>query len=129
MNATAKMTELPALTIDFLKASDLLIDNVFASHWQDIGMKTLLSGSGFAKRSGTPMHDVIYGLMLWVWLKKESIGLFARECQQAALGKDVLYDTLNREDLNWQKLHEQIAYTLNGQVFGFYGKQLEIHGH
>ena len=110
MNPTAKITELPALTIDFLKANGVLIDNVFASLWRDIGMKTLLSRSGFTKRSGAPMHDVIYGLMLWVWLKKESIGMFARECQQAALGKDVLYDTLNREDLNWRKLHGQIAY-------------------
>jgi hypothetical protein len=26
------------------------------------------------------------------------------------MGKDVLYDTMNREDLNWRKLHEQVAY-------------------
>jgi hypothetical protein len=69
MNPTAKITELPALTIDFLKANGVLIDNVFASLWRDIGMKTLLSRSGFIKRSGAPMHDVIYGLMPWVWLK------------------------------------------------------------
>ena len=25
------------------------------------------------------------------------------------MGKDVLYDTMNREDLNWRKCHEQIA--------------------
>jgi hypothetical protein len=25
------------------------------------------------------------------------------------MGKDVLYDTLNREDLNWRKHHEQVA--------------------
>ena len=26
------------------------------------------------------------------------------------MAKDVLYDTLNREDPNWRKYHEQIAY-------------------
>jgi hypothetical protein len=26
------------------------------------------------------------------------------------MGKDVLYDTMNREDLNWRKCYEQIAY-------------------
>jgi SRSO17 transposase len=56
------------------------------------------------------MSDVIFGLMLWLWLKKESIGLFARECLQDSVGKDVLYATLNREDLNWRKFHEQVAH-------------------
>jgi SRSO17 transposase len=36
--------------------------------------------------------------------------MFARECLQGAMGKDVLYDTMNREDLNWRKFHEQIAH-------------------
>lgn len=109
MNRATKMTELPALTLDFLNAKGLLIDNVFASLWREIGMKTLLSRAGFNKRSGTPMHEVIYGLMLWIWLKKESIGMFAREGLQGAMGKDVFYDTINREELNWRSLHGQTA--------------------
>ena len=48
--------------------------------------------------------------MLWLWLQKDSIGMFARECLQGSMGKDVLYDTMNREDLNWRKFHEQIAH-------------------
>ncbi|MDP3931200.1 MAG: transposase, partial [Methylococcaceae bacterium] len=69
----------------------------------------LLSRAGFNKRSGTPIHEVIYGLMLWIWLKKDSIGMFAREGLQGAMGKDVFYDTINREDLNWRHLHRQTA--------------------
>jgi len=110
MNRATKIIELPALTVDLLKANGVLIDNVFASLWRDIGMKTVLNRAGFTKRSGTSMSDVIFGLMLWLWLQKDSIGLFARECLQGAMGKDVLYDTMNREDLNWRKLHEQVAY-------------------
>ena len=79
MNCDTKMTELPALTLDFLNAKGLLIDNVFANLWKETGMKTLLSRVGFNKRSGTPMPEVIYGLMLWIWLKKDSIGMFSRE--------------------------------------------------
>lgn len=109
MNHTSKLTALPALTTDLLLESGLLIDNVFAKLWQQIGMKTLLSRSGFNKRSGIPIHEVVYTLSLWLWLKKESIGMFARDSLQG-MGKDVLYDTLNREDLNWRKYHEQIAY-------------------
>jgi SRSO17 transposase len=48
--------------------------------------------------------------MLWLWLQKESIGMFARDCLQGSMGKDVLYDTMNREDLNWRKFHEQVAH-------------------
>ena len=110
MNRATKIIELPALTVDLLKANGVLIDNVFASLWREIGMKTILNRVGFNKRSGTPMSDVIFGLMLWLWLQKESIGMFARECLQGAMGKDVLYDTMNREDLNWRKFHEQVAH-------------------
>ncbi len=109
MNRATKIIELPALTVDLLMANGVLIDNVFASLWREIGMKTVLSRAGFNKRSGTPMSDVIFGLLLWLWLKKESIGMFARECLQDSMGKDVLYDTMNREDLNWRRFHEQVA--------------------
>ena len=80
MNRATKIIELPALTVDLLKANGVLIDNIFANLWREIGMKTVLSRAGFNKRSGTPMSDVIFSLMLWLWLQKESIGLFAREC-------------------------------------------------
>jgi SRSO17 transposase len=110
MNRATKIIELPALTVDLLKANGILIDNVFASLWREIGMKTLLSRAGFNKRSGIPMSEVIFGLMLWLWLKQDSIGMFARDCLQGAMGKDALYDTMNREDLNWRKYHEQVAH-------------------
>ena len=80
MNRATKIIELPALTVDLLKAKGVLIDNIFASLWKEIGMKTVLSRAGFTKRSGTPMSDVMFSLMLWLWLQKDSIGMFAREC-------------------------------------------------
>ena len=109
MNHTSKLTALPTLTTDLLLESGVLIDNVFAKLWEQVGMKTLLHRSGFTKRSGLPIHEVVYTLSLWLWLKKGSIGMFSRDSLQG-MGKDVLYDTLNREDLNWRKYHEQIAY-------------------
>jgi SRSO17 transposase len=110
MNRATKIIELPALTVDLLKTNGVLVDNIFASLWRDMGMKTVLSRAGFNKRSGTSISDVIFGLMLWLWLTKESIGMFARDCLQDSMGKDVLYDTMNREDLNWRKFHEQVAH-------------------
>jgi SRSO17 transposase len=110
MNRATKLIELPALTADLLNANGVLMDNLFASLWRDIGMNSILNRAGFTKRSGTPISEVVFTLMLWLWLKKESIGMFARECLQDAMGKDVLYDTMNREDLDWRKYHRQIAY-------------------
>ena len=79
MNPVTKITALPALTADLLQASELLIDNIFAMLWQRLGIKTLLNRCGFSKCSGRPINEVIYTLSLWLWLKKESIGMFARE--------------------------------------------------
>jgi len=109
MHRATKITELPALTADFLHHSGLLMDNVFASLWKQIGMKPLLRRAGFRKRSGTAIDEVVYTLILWIWLNKTSIGWFARECLQDSMGKDVLYDTMNREDLNWRNYHQQVA--------------------
>jgi SRSO17 transposase len=67
----------------------------------------------------------MFNLMLWLWLQKESIGMFARECLQGAMGKDVLYDTMNREDLNWRKFHEQIAHK-TVQTFKASGKKAYV---
>jgi hypothetical protein len=66
MNRATKIIELPALTVDLLKANGVLIDNVFASLWRDIGMKTVLNRAGFNKRSGTPMSDVMFSLIALV---------------------------------------------------------------
>ncbi|MGD0958214.1 MAG: hypothetical protein ABSB19_00255 [Methylomonas sp.] len=91
MNRATKITELPALTADLLNANGVLLDNVFASLWREIGMNTIPSRAGFVKRSGAPIGVVIFSLMFWLWLQKESMGMFARECLQGAImGKDVL---------------------------------------
>ena len=108
MNNASKPPALPALTVDLLQESGILIDNVFATLWQQMGMNTILHRAGFNKRSGSPIGEVIFTLSLWLWLKKDSIGMFARDSLQG-MGKDVLYDTMNREDLNWRKCHELIA--------------------
>jgi hypothetical protein len=38
-------------------------------------MKALLNKAGFSKRPGTPIYELVYVLVLWVWLKKDSIGI------------------------------------------------------
>jgi len=79
MNNASKQPVLPALTVDLLHKNGILIDNLFATLWQQLGMKTILHRAGFNKRSGVPIGEVIYTLSLWLWLKKDSIGMFSRE--------------------------------------------------
>jgi len=111
MNDATKIIELPALTADLLKKNGCLADNLFADLWKQIGMKTLLHKSGFCKRSGTSISDLVYVLILWVWLKKDSVAMFAKESLQhfSVAEKDALYSTLNRENLNWRQLNLNVA--------------------
>ncbi len=110
MNRATKIIELPALTVDLLKANGVLIDNVFASLWRDIGMKTVLNRAGFNKRSGTLMSDAIFSLMLWLLVAERlhwhvCAGMLARLHGQ---GCALRYDEPGRP--LWRKFHEQVAH-------------------
>lgn len=111
MNHDTTACAFPALTSDFLRNSDRLIDNLFADLWKQVGMKTLLQRCGFHKRSGIEVNAVLYCLTMWVWLKSNSVNLFARDSLRTfcAAGKDVLYEAMNREDWNWRALHLRVA--------------------
>lgn len=111
MNHDTTACALPALTSDFLRYNDSLIDNIFADLWKQVGMKTLLKRCGFHKRSGVEVNPILYCLTMWVWLKSNSVSLFARDSLRTfcAAGKDVLYEAMNREDWNWRALHLRVA--------------------
>ena len=111
MNHDTTACAFPALTSDFLRSSDSPIDNIFADLWKQVGMKTLLERCGFRKRSGVEVNPILYCLTMWVWLKSNSVSLFARDSLRTfcAAGKDVLYEAMNREDWNWRALHLHVA--------------------
>jgi SRSO17 transposase len=106
MNSATKTLDLPSLTADFLSQANLNIDNTFNSTWKSIGFNIMLRQAKFSKRSGTPVGDITYLLMLWVWLKVDSVAMFSRDAllSFSAAKKDALYDLLNREDVDWRKL-------------------------
>ena len=111
MNHDTTAFAFPALTSDFLRNSDRLIDNLFADLWKQVRMKALLQRCGFHKRSGVEVNAVLYCLTMWVWLKSNSVNLFAKDSLRTfcAAGKDVLYEAMNREDWNWRALHLRVA--------------------
>jgi len=106
MNSATKPLDLPSLTADLLSQTNLKIDNTFSSTWKSLRFNTMLRQARFSKRSGIPASDVVYLLMLWVWLKVDSVAMFSRDAllSFSAAKKDALYDLLNREDLDWRKL-------------------------
>lgn len=111
MNHDTTPCALPALTSDFLRSSDCLVDNVFADVWKRVGMTGLLERCGFQKRSGVAVNEVVYALALWVWLKVNSVSLFSRESLGTfcAGGKDIMYEAMNREDWDWRALNLRVA--------------------
>lgn len=106
MNSVTKPLDLPSLTADLLSQTNLKIDNTFSSTWKSLRFNTMLNQAKFSKRSGTPVSDVVYLLMLWVWLKVDSVAMFSKDAllSFSAAKKDALYTLLNREDLDWRKL-------------------------
>ncbi|GAW98016.1 MULTISPECIES: IS4 family transposase [Colwellia] len=106
MNSATKPLNLPSLTADLLSQTNLKIDNTFSSTWKSLSFNAMLRQAKFSKRSGIPASDVVYLLMLWVWLKVDSVAMFSKDSllSFSAAKKDALYDLLNREDLDWRKL-------------------------
>lgn len=111
MNHGTNAPKFPDLTANLLRDGSCLVDNLFADLWKQMGMKARLRRLGFHKRSGTPSHELVFALMIWVWLKVDSIGMFARESLKtfSLARKDALYAALNQEDWNWRKLHMETA--------------------
>lgn len=111
MNHDTKNTALPSLIGNVLTDSKHYIDNLFADTWKSLKIGNLIKAAGFTKRSGIQITEAVFLLMLWKWLNVSSIALFSRK----ALGmfteakKDVMYDLLKREDINWRELNQQIA--------------------
>ena len=111
MNSDTKHSVLPSLTVDFLTQSDIKIDNVFSNAWQQLGFKSSLYRCGFKKRSRAQTSDLVYLLMLWVWMKVDSVAMLSCDAllSFSSAKKDALYDLLNREDLDWRKRQLQVA--------------------
>jgi len=143
MNNDTKYVQLPALVSDLVTGDSVRPDNMVADLWKTLNISGLIRRAGFTKRSGLPIEQVVYLLMIWVWLKADSIGMFSRDLMHCfgQKNKDVLYDQLRREDLNWRDLHYQTvkkviirekmhkkpirAYVIDDSVKERKGKKLE----
>ncbi len=111
MNSDTKADVFPALIGDVISDSKLYVDNLFADTWKKLKFNARVKNAGFAKRSGVGVTEVVYLLMIWRWLNVSSIAMFSRKALEvfSQAKKDVMYDLLKREDLNWRELNSQAA--------------------
>lgn len=119
MNNDTNRSALPSQIGEVLADQRHYIDNLFADTWKALRFNTLLNAAGFTKRSGLEISQAVFLLLLWKWLNVSSIAMFSRK----ALGtfsnakKDVMYDLLKREDINWRAFNLLTAkevYRANG---------------
>ncbi len=102
---------LPPLISVVITDSKHYIDNLFADTWKKLKLNALIRGAGFTKRSGIDVTEAVFVLLLWKWLNMSSIAMFSEK----ALGtfsrarKDVMYDLLKREEVNWREFNIQTA--------------------
>ncbi len=79
MDTATKTLGLPSLTADLVSQENLNIDNSLSTTWKSIGFNIMLRQAKFSKRSGTPVGDFSYLLILWAWLKVDSVAMFSKE--------------------------------------------------
>lgn len=111
MNNDTNKSALPSLIGGVLTDQQHYIDNLFADTWKTLRFNTLLNTAGFTKRSGLQITQAVFLLLLWKWLNVSSIAMFSRKALGtfSAAKKDVMYDLLKREDINWREFNLQAA--------------------
>jgi hypothetical protein len=102
---------LPALIGDVITDQKHYIDNLFADTWRKLKFTARIKGAGFTKRSGIEITEAVFLLLLWKWINVSSIAMFSRKAMAifSRAKKDVMYDLLKREDVNWRVLNLPVA--------------------
>jgi hypothetical protein len=117
MNNDTKRSLFPSLIDEVLKHQGHCVDNVFANVWKGLNFSRLVQRSGFKKRSGVPVIDSVFLLLLWKWIDVTSIAVFAKQSLKVFSNakKDVMYELLKREDVDWRGLNTNVAKTIYSQ--------------
>lgn len=83
----------------------IFVDNELQDSLKKLKFWKYFSRFGISeKRTGYPVRQVVFTLLVWVFLKRSSINSFLGNLVSNFFpgGKDVLYDFLKREDISWR---------------------------
>jgi len=117
MNHDTNKRLFPSLIEEVLEHPGRCVDNVFAAAWKSLKFNQLIQDAGFKKRTGVPIVDSVFLLVLWKWIDVSSIAVFAKQSLRvfSSAKKDVMYDLLKREDIDWRSLNSGVAKTIYRQ--------------
>lgn len=128
MNDRTNNPLFPSIVDDVLRHSDHCVDNIFAQAWKGLNLNRLIRQLGFTKRTGVSINEALFLLLLWRWINVSSIAVFCRQALKtfSCAKKDVMYDLLKREDLNWRGLHATTAKAIYQQC-GMGASRLKVY--
>ncbi len=108
---TRTVCDLPTPLNATISQPEFLVDNEMLGGLIDVGVFTLAVRTGMAKRSGHPVKETLFALLLWPLLGLRSIHTFCGLGTKQIFpgGKDALYDFLNRENVNWRACQSRAA--------------------
>ncbi len=111
MKNGTKEDALPPLIGDVMTDKNYYIDNLFADTWKKLKFNSRIKAAGLTKRSGIDITEAVFLLLIWKWINVSSIAMFSRKALRmfSRAKKDVMYDLLKREDVNWRAFNLQAA--------------------
>ena len=118
-NHLAKMKKQPCKVsstplMDNISGADRLIDNELDLATQYLSFFSKTHCFGLVKNRGYPIRQVLFSVLIWPLLGVPSLHFFCGKRLSAFIdgGKDVLYDFLKRQDINWRGFRLYVALQL-----------------
>ncbi len=89
---------------DNLKKEYDIVDNELMKSIEDLGLFSKAHYFGIKKEKGFSLNQVMFSILIWPLLTVTSLHFFCGNRLSAYLkgGKDVLYDFLKRQNINWR---------------------------
>lgn len=89
---------------DNLKETSAIVDNELENGLKDLGLFEKAHLFGLAKKRGFGIRPILFSILIWPLLSLNSLGFFCGARLPAYIkgGKDILYDFLKRQDVNWR---------------------------
>lgn len=89
---------------DNLKETSAIVDNEMENSLKELNLFKSAHLFGLLKRRGFGLRQVIFSVLIWPLLSSGSLRFFCGNRLPAYIkgGKDVIYDFLKRQDINWR---------------------------
>ena len=99
---------------DNLKNDLVIVDNELEKSVMELGIFQNVARFGLVKTKGSSLRQVLFSLFIWPLLTMSSLSFFCGNRMSAFLkgGKDVLYDFLKRQDIDWRGYRRHAARQL-----------------